>query len=68
MYTGIMRSKIVLMCLVVFELLAAIWAATVGELPLFEALSPVRNILFVSDVVALVVALLAALPGRPYEY
>ncbi|MGB5926334.1 MAG: hypothetical protein WBH01_09655 [Dehalococcoidia bacterium] len=68
MYTGIMRSKIVLMCLVVFEVLAFIWAATVAELPLFEGLSPIRNILFVSDIVALVVALLAALPGRAYHY
>ncbi len=67
MYTGIMRSKIVLMSLVVFELLAALWAATVAELPLFEALLPIRNILFVSGVVALVVTLLAALPGRAYQ-
>lgn len=63
-----MRSKIVLMCLVVFELLAALWAATAVELPLFEALSPIRNILFVSGVVTLVVTLLAALPGRAYHY
>ena len=56
------------MSLVVFELLAALWAATVAELPLFEALLPIRNILFVSDVVALVVTLLAALPGRAYHY
>ena len=63
-----MRSKIVLTCLVLFELLAVLWAATVVELPLFEPLSPIRNILFVSDAVALLVTLLAALPGRAYQY
>jgi len=56
------------MCLVVFEVLAFIWTATVTELPLFEGLLPIRNILFVSDAVALAVALLAALPGRAYHY
>jgi hypothetical protein len=63
-----MRSKIVLIGLVIFELLAVLWAATVVELPLFQGLLPIRNILFVSDVVVLVVTLLATLPGRAYHY
>lgn len=63
-----MRSKTVLISLLVFEVVAAIWGATVVQLPLFEGLLPIRNILFVSDVVAIVVALVAALPGRAYHY
>lgn len=62
-----MRRRIVLTFLILFEVLAFVWAATVTELPLFEALLPIRNILFVSHAAALVVAVLAILPGRAYH-
>ena len=67
-YNSIMRNKIVFIFLIVVDVLAGIWGATVVGLPPFKELLPISNILLVSDLATLALAILIALPGRRLEW
>ena len=66
-YNITMRNKIVFIFLIVVDVLAGIWGATVVGLPPFKEWLPIANILLVSELASLGVAVLVALPGRRFE-
>lgn len=67
-YNSIVRNRTVFIFIVVVDVLAGIWGATVVGLPPFKELLPIANILLVSELALLGVAVLAALTGRSLEW